>query len=227
MTRMSRSRAASRRRAGRFGGNSGPCVRARAEGTSVATDRGVAAKSEASTRGATVLVLGLCFSLLGGCVVTNKIEFDVPTNTPPAIVVTGLAGTPPGASIDRIIRVDRSDPTQPPVTLTFNVRDPDVSQSLEGRIFVDWDHDTGTGPAPALFTIPPSGTDVRSASQVVPDNLLRGVGECHRIELLVAGSFGPPDGRAPVETGDIAQAVFWAEVIDDTHPSADLSTCPN
>ena len=77
-----------------------------------------------------IVLVAACLGWLGGCVVTDKIEFEVPPNTPPSIVVTGPSATPPGVPIDRIVRVNLSA-SPPPVILAFDVN-PDVN--LYGKV---------------------------------------------------------------------------------------------
>lgn len=170
-------------------------------------------------------LLALACASFMGCVVTNKIDFQVPANTPPSIYVPESTALP-GEPIDRIIRLDLDDPTNPSVTLRFTVRDPDVSQSLEGQLFVDYDRQNDTLGDTRAFTVPPTGAATRDVVYVVPPSALSQPG-CHKIEILVSGQFkNEGRRRTPVEDGDLAQTVWLAEVVDATNPVVEMSSCP-
>ena len=156
----------------------------------------------------------------GGCIATSTIEFESEENFPPSIISQENADFP----LDEIGQIDLDPDVPPPeepaeMPLEVIIRDPNFEQTLEYRIFLD-------GPPPPLEPerpiregfIEPTGFLERPRTFAISYDELA-PGECHKIELVVVGQFASNvEQRRPVEPGDIDQATWWVEVIDDDHP---------
>ena len=153
-----------------------------------------------------------------GCIATSTIEFEPVENFPPSIVSQPLANFP----LNEIGRINLDDPLPPgepaEMPLQVIIRDPNFDQTLDYRIFLD------SPPPPAAENriqegeIDPSGFLERESEFLIPYDLLD-PGICHKIELVVVGKFASNvEQRRPVEPGDIDQATWWVEVIDEDHP---------
>lgn len=116
-----------------------------------------------------------------------------------------------------------------PEALTFPllVRDDNRDQRLAWRLFVDFDSDFPQAPQNGSV-IEPTGEVERPLDVVVGFDVFRnGAGQCHKVEVLISGAFVPDfPFREPVEEGDLATAVWWIHVTDDTQLSVDMRTCP-
>ena len=77
----------------------------------------------------------LVASALGaGCITTNPVEFQEEENFPPSIVSQPLAAFP----LNEIGMIDLDEPTEvEEMPLEVVIRDPNVSQTLQYRIFLD------------------------------------------------------------------------------------------
>ncbi len=155
-----------------------------------------------------------------GCIATDRIEFDPAENFPPSIISQPEAEFP----LNEIGQINLDDPLPPDqaaeMPLQVIIRDPNIDQTLEYRIFLD-----SPPPPAAEFPIqqgtvePNVGLLERPSEFFIPYEAL-GPGICHKIELVVAGGFasGSVEPRRPVEPGDIDQATWWVEVTDDDTP---------
>ena len=152
-----------------------------------------------------------------GCIATNPVEFSGEENFPPSVI------SDPDAEylLREIGQLNLDDPVEiREVPLEVIIRDPNIEQTLEFRIFLD-----SLNPPETDFTarltdgfIEPSGEVERPRTFTVPYDSLA-PGECHKIELTVVGNFaGFVDLRAPVEPGDIDNRTWWVEVIDADNP---------
>ncbi len=148
-----------------------------------------------------------------GCVATNTIEFSSEENYPPSVVSQQNAEYP----LREIGQLNLDESLETELPLDVIVRDPNVDETLEYRIFLD-----STSPPDTDFTariddgtIDPQGGSVdRPTTFNIPYSLLA-PGECHKIELLVAGKFsGFVDLRATVDEGDFDNVTWWIEVTD-------------
>lgn len=158
--------------------------------------------------------------LMMSCLVTDKIELPEERAFPPSIV------SPPdadGVSLDEIILVDKDTaPTE--IMIPIIVRDPNVDQSLELRLFVD-----PSDPRIMFETIPQANNNVISANGTIERSLTLRVPTgrlalgCRKLELLVSTGFN--EESEPVVMGDIDQAVWWVRVVDAANPSVDLGSC--
>ena len=140
----------------------------------------------------------------GGCTCPDK-------NYPPSIVSQPSAQYP----LNRIGRLNLDDPVETPeLFLEVIVRDPNLDQTLEYRIFLD----SPPPPAPEIpideGVIEPTGfLDRPRTFPISYDSLAPGV--CHKIELVVVGQFASfVEPRRPVEEGDFNQVAWWIEVTD-------------
>jgi len=148
-----------------------------------------------------------------GCIATSTIEFDPDENFPPSVVSEPTAEFP----LNRIGQINLDDPVETPeMPLEVVIRDPNVDQTLDYRMFLD------SPPAPEVpfndGEVPPSGFVERPTVFFVPYDRLA-AGECHRIELVVVGEFDSfVEQRRPAEEGDFDDATWWVEVIDADNP---------
>ena len=152
-----------------------------------------------------------------GCIATDTIEFVPDQNFPPSIISQALAEFP----LNEIGEIDFDVPVESPeMPLQVNIRDPNFDQTLQYRIFLD-------APDPPAAEIPiqdgeidPTGfVDRLRTFTISYDNL--SAGECHKIELLVAGEFASfVEPRRPVEEGDIDGVTWWVRVTDAGQPIA-------
>lgn len=150
-----------------------------------------------------------------GCITTNPIDFQPEANFPPSVVSQPLAEFP----LNEIgqIDLDEAGETQE-MPLEVVIRDPNVGQTLQYRIFLD-------SPPPPQSEFPifdgnidPSGFVERDQTFPIPFDLLQ-AGVCHKIELVVVGQFASfVEPRRPVEPGDIDQVTWWVEVTDADFP---------
>ncbi|MEM9730260.1 MAG: hypothetical protein AAF997_16895 [Myxococcota bacterium] len=154
--------------------------------------------------------LGLAGS---GCVATDTIEFDPTENFPPSIISQPEALFP----LDEIGAVNLDDP--PPaqgaeVLLQTTIRDPNIEETLEFRLFVD---------DVAILVgddIEPSGFVERDRDFAVPFGSLT-PGDCHKVDLVVTSEFESViDLREPLIPGDFDQAVWWIRVTNTEFPEA-------
>lgn len=156
----------------------------------------------------------------GGCIATSEIDFAPDENFPPSIVSQPLAEFP----LNEIGQLNLDDPLPPgepaEMPLQVIVRDPNVDQTLEYRIFLD-----SSPPQPEIpivdGLVPPEGGAVErpEAFAISYDSLAAGV--CHKIELVVVGQFASfVEPRRPVEEGDFDEVTWWVEVIDSDNPIA-------
>lgn len=165
---------------------------------------------------ASCITLGASLSL-AGCVTTDPIEFDPDENYPPSGVSQSAAEYP----LREIGQLDLDDPVETPeLPLQVVVRDPNVEQTLQYRIFLDSPNPPPTEEFPIdQGSIEPSGDVERPRTFNVPYNLLA-PGICHKIELVIVGRFfGFVEPRRPVEEGDFDNLTWWIEVTDADNPT--------
>jgi len=199
------------------------------KGTRLAQSAGVRAASTSAAGWVTSCFVTLamaCFAT--GCLVTDKVELPEERNFPPSVITLAAEDAP---TIDRIVTFDLAD-GEPQLELPVVVRDPNVDQSLEYQLWLDFEGNNLS----ALVSdrdarIAATGTLERSTTLRVPATRLTPAPSCHKVELLVTAAFdGGVRFRDPVEPGDISQTVWWIRVIDSvTNPGGnaiDLSTCP-
>jgi len=169
-----------------------------------------------------MLHLASCVALVSsavgvGCITTNPIEFQPEQNFPPSIISQPLAEFP----LNQIGQIDLDIPVEPPeMPLEVIIRDPNVDQTLEYRMFLD-------APEPPAVERPiqegeiiPSGFVERPSFFAISYDELA-PGRCHKIELVVVGRFiSNVEQRRPEEEGDADLATWWVEVTNADNPIA-------
>lgn len=151
-----------------------------------------------------------------GCVATSTIEFSEDENLPPSVISQEGARYP----LREIGELDLDVPVEvPEVPLEVIVRDPNIDQTLEYRIFLDATNPPSNTDVPIdQDVIPPTGEVERLRTFTVPYDLLT-PGVCHKIELTVTGRFaGFIEPRRPEQEGDIDNRTWWIEVVDADNP---------
>jgi len=118
-----------------------------------------------------------------GCLVTDKITFPTEPDIPPMIVDAPGTSTPIGS----VLWVNKAS-TPAEFRLPVQVRDENLTQPLEAH----WRVLTAGNASPPFDTFPlsPQGQLLRDLTVVVRNDSLH-MGECHRVELAVSGSFFP------------------------------------
>lgn len=147
-----------------------------------------------------------------GCIATGTVEFSEDENLPPSVISQEGAQYP----LREIGQLDLDAPVEvPEVPLEVVVRDPNVDQTLEYRIFLDSTNPPSNTDVPIdQDVIPPTGEIDRLRTFTVPYDLLT-PGVCHKIELTVTGRFaGFIEPRRPEQAGDIDNRTWWIEVTD-------------
>lgn len=175
-------------------------------------------------RCATVLVTG---ATLPACL-TQNVQYEVPRNYPPAIESPDTALFPLNSIIrnpnDLEIEGDGGTTTLTSIPLQVDVRDANLADRLQFRLFVDFD------PLAPMISdlgdIPPASATAidrltRSLTVNVPLTLVSAPG-CHRIELRVSRAF--VGQRTPAEEGDLATATWF--VMTPTPPPSDCACAP-
>jgi hypothetical protein len=151
-----------------------------------------------------------------GCIATSPIDFPEDENFPPSVVSEATAEYP----LREIGQLNLDDPVdEPEVPLEVIVRDPNIDQTLEYRIFLDSTNPPASAEVPIdQGTLPPTGDVERPRTFTVSyDQLPPGV--CHKIELVVVGSFaGFVEPRRPTQPGDVDNVTWWIEVVSADFP---------
>lgn len=154
-----------------------------------------------------------------GCIATNPVEFTAEENFPPSAISQPTAQYP----LRDIGQLNLDDPVETPeLPLEVIIRDPNIEQTLQYRIFLDSPTPPGAEFPIDQGDIDPVGTVERPDTFNIPYDALA-PGECHKIELLITGQFaGFVEPRRPVEEGDIDARTWWVEVIDADNPVIEL-----
>lgn len=154
-----------------------------------------------------------------GCIATSPVDFPEFENFPPSLI------SQPGARYPTReigqLNLDSPDASLE-LPLQVNVRDPNIDQTLEFRIFVDSPTPPGNDfPIDAGF-VDPTGEVSRPRTFTVSYDELTPAGVCHKIELVVSGAFVPGfiEPRRPVEDGDVDDLTWWIRVTDADNPIA-------
>jgi hypothetical protein len=154
--------------------------------------------------------------LASGCIATDPIEFAEDENLPPSAVSQEGAAYP----LREIGQLNLDDPVESQeLPLEVIVRDPNIDQTLQYRIFLDSANPPSSNEIPILAgTIEPQGDVEREITFNVSYDLLT-PGVCHKIELTVSGAFfGFVEPRRPAQEGDIDNRTWWIEVTDADNP---------
>ena len=170
-------------------------------------------------------MLALTSSLaLTGCLAFDKVELPEIPDYPPSVLDDMRTPSPSTG----IIELDfPEDDDQDPLPLMVVIRDPNISQTLSYRVFVDGNpNEPGLRVAETVPPTMPTRELDRPVTVNVPLARLRPNG-CHRVELIVSGGFGTGvDPRAPELTNDFASMVWWVRSSDGSITSIDLEACP-
>ena len=171
----------------------------------------------------------------GGCI-TQDLHFVPPTNYPPSVEVPADGARP----FSEVIRLQADQlgggGDAGPVTsvrLDVLVRDPDVDQELQYKVYVDYQLGVVEDPSIADFlpARPATGSNRRERrlSIDVPIRALREPG-CHRIELLVSERFqsrtADATGREPLVEGDLGTGTWWVATQATAGDEVDMTGCP-
>ena len=153
-----------------------------------------------------------CAVATTGCITTSPVEFPEGENFPPSAISQQGAQYP----LREIGALNLDDTIETPeVPLEVIVRDPNVDQTLEYRIFVDSPTPPGNDAPIEEGDILPTGDVERPRTFTVAHELLTPAGECHKIELVISGAFASAvEPRRPVIEGDIDNRTWWIEVTD-------------
>lgn len=175
-------------------------------------------------------LLAALATLPTGCLIPQHVQIDPPGNTPPSIFDLSArpAGYHPiGGHIDRsdLEGPDGGIPTS--ITLEALVRDPDVDESLEYQVWVNY-------PATPLsitrvqdFVDADDDDDptVRRFRYELPLSAVSATA-CSRVELFITGGFSARgELRDPIVEGDLGTATWWV-VADGTVPISDCLEAP-
>ena len=167
-------------------------------------------------------------TLLPACL-TQNVQYDLPRNYPPAIESPDTALFPLDSVIrnptDLEIEGDGGITTLTFIPLSVEVRDANLDDRLQYRIFVDYDPLTRPTIAD-LGDIPPASQMAadrvrRSLTVNLPVALVSSPG-CHRVEMRVSRGF--EGQRSPAEPGDLATATWF--VVTPTPPPPDCMCAP-
>lgn len=159
-----------------------------------------------------------------GCILRD-FDYDPPPNAPPSVESLPTGQTP----LNRIIDVDLS--AQPggdagvPNEIHFEVevRDPNVEQPLQGRVYFDNTLLRELLIPPVLDAPDPRRRTVRF--DIPLSGIARG---CHLVELLVTseGGFEPYPSREPREPGDIGSGQWWIAAGLTADDPVEMNDCP-
>lgn len=168
-------------------------------------------------------MLALTSSLaLTGCLAFDKVELPEIPDYPPS-VLDHLDTPHPSTGI---VELDfTGGGNTEPLVLMVVLRDPNISQELTYRVFVD-----GTPNDSNMVvseTVAPTMELDRPVIVNVPIVHLTPVG-CHRVELIVSGAFVNTgvDQRLPLRANDFASLVWWVRSTDGVTTNIDMQACP-
>ncbi|MCB9707385.1 MAG: hypothetical protein H6714_01170 [Myxococcales bacterium] len=150
----------------------------------------------------------------GGCLVLDRHDRPRETNYPPSIASAANAIHPQG----EIVRVE-PDSDNLEVVFEFVVRDPNIDQPLEYRVFLDRVVALGLTGLIEQDVIQPVNSVERAYQFNVGRDRLLGK-PCTKVELLVAGEFEPNE-NVPVSEGDMDTATWWVTSVS----TLDLADC--
>ncbi|MDH5676479.1 MAG: hypothetical protein OEZ06_30445 [Myxococcales bacterium] len=173
---------------------------------------------------------------LAGCLITEDLRFEEESDVPPVVLDVADTRTPIGSSFWVDFYSDTSTSTE--LKIDVLVRDENVEQDLWAR----WRVTTKTRMTPDFQPLPLPGDGVlkRDLQITVSQGDFR-EGECHRLELVVSGSFLDPEdpqrGKDPnlfdytIKADDLGYASWWiwegtgAGTTEDSKKAALLASC--
>lgn len=161
---------------------------------------------------------------LTGCLAFDKVELPEIPDYPPSVLDDFDTPNPSTG----IVELDFSQPdSSEPLVLMVILRDPNISQELTYRVFVDGTpSDSNMVVSETVEPTLPVHLMDREVTVEVPIAPLRDSG-CHRVELIVSGGFDTGvDLRAPALTNDFASLVWWVRSSETVGSNIDLQACP-
>lgn len=161
---------------------------------------------------------------LTGCLAFDKVELPEIPDYPPSVIDDVRTAYPSTG----IVELDFSvDPAPDSLQLMVILRDPNISQELAYRVFVDGQpNEQGLVVSETVEPTLPVHLMDREVTVEVPIARLRDTG-CHRVELIVSGGFDTGvDLRAPALTNDFASLVWWVRSSETIGSNIDLQACP-
>lgn len=167
---------------------------------------------------------------LPACLITQPVQFEPPSGSPPSIEspLTAAGGHP----LDEIVSLTTTDTALD--EFVVEVRDPDVDEELEYRVFIDPRPDRTSDTRGTIPVIPRNAGVSRTTRRLSFDlqpflSRLQGAtpatGSCHRIELRVSSRF-QGDLPLPVSDGDLATATWWVATQPSPSGPVDMTACP-
>lgn len=160
-----------------------------------------------------------------GCILRD-FEYEAPDNTPPSVQSWPTGATP----LNRVLSVDLSvnlggDGGLPnEVPFEAEVRDANVGQALEGRVYLNNSLVRELRPIPAALDSADPGRR-RVTFGISRTALSHG---CHLVQLLVTseGGFQPFPSREPREQGDIGSGSWWIAAYQTPDEPISMDECP-
>ena len=191
--------------------------------------RGTAVAQGSWVSRAVLVVASSC--CLMGCLITRDPSFEPPENLPPS--VHGSAETPM-YEIRRVCRncagggLADAGPVQNVVRFVATVRDANVRDELQGRVYLNLDRDSDfpTRNLVDEVEVPPDlDNDPYSREVEFAFTPSRLDVDCNVVELHVSREFAGALSLAPAEPGDIGIGVWYIGAYEEGGEEPDLSGC--
>jgi hypothetical protein len=164
---------------------------------------------------------------LPACLITQPVQFEPPSGSPSSITTPMMDAPFP---LDEIVRLTTADTMIEPFVV--EVRDPDVDEVLEYRVFIDRQPDRISDVSGTIPVIDRAAGVSRTTRRLefplqgVRSRLLSNpAGGCHRIELFVSGRF-QSELPLPAREGDLATAVWWVATEPAGGGDVEMTLCP-
>ncbi len=171
-----------------------------------------------------LMAVALTSIAIPACIFGEPARFEAPREYPPSIESAATASNPINRVVVWVPTAAGDDAGGRDLTFEVEIRDPNVDQVLQYKVYVDYD--AATPPEPILFDDVPRVTSGdrtrRPLSFTVPPGLVQDEG-CHRVEMLVSGNFRRV-GREPLNAGDIGTATWW--IATTSGDVVDMRGCP-
>ena len=157
---------------------------------------------------------GALLAMFPGCLIDDPPAYTQPKRTPPR-----LAYHKADPLLDQLITIKSTDPLE----FTIPVASEDAGEELTAQLILD-------GDLINYVSVPPSTLD--DTSRVIrapapPPYIVKAGPGCHRFTLRVAHSSTLPNGFAPpIDTSDVAEAYWWANIDLDLAETKMLMNCP-
>ncbi len=171
----------------------------------------------------------LLTTLTPGCLITDPIDIPEEQDYPPSII-SDLTGENP---IEEVVVLELFDPEITSLTFDVTVRDPNVEETLEYQIWVDYQGVAGDL-TPLLDFGDLAPTEDRAVDRpftFTVDNLdlfRSPPNSCHKVELRVSGDFKESalEFRDPKVEGDFDSAIWFIDARSDDSARPSLEQCP-